>query len=508
MKLVKSLLLGSAAGIAAVAGAQAADLPSRKAAPVEYVRVCSAFGAGFFYIPGTDTCLRVGGRVRAEYTFGERWSAGQDSFGTRALGRIYVDARNQTAYGTLRTFVRMDGNTRTGSYRYNGTNAGANRFTGVNGPTEDTPFTLDSAFIQLGPLTAGKIQSFYSFYANDYGFQVLRTSDRQVNALAYTATFGGGFSATISLEDPKTTSRRGGASMLGLNAAGVNNVLYSNGYQGTTYPDVIASLRIDQGWGSAQLSAAIGDRSTYSSPYLAAVSTNVAPTAGSVNGLNGNGAKKDDIGWAIQGGVKVNLPMLAAGDAIFLQAGYADGAIEYLGWGGTAPVGYGRLAAYTPANFGVNALGQIKSTTGYNLVAALRHYWTPSVRSDILASYSALQTNDGCVLGAAAIGGTAATCTGDQRNFNPKELLLGANLVWSPVAGLDIGVEVLYSRMEYGRRVNDAKNAGLSAAAAGVLAAQGNPGALGNPAVSGYNMTRLRKSDDAWTGRLRIQRDF
>ncbi|PZR88834.1 MAG: porin, partial [Stutzerimonas stutzeri] len=63
MKLVKSLLLGSAAGFAAVAGAHAADLPSRKAAPVEYVRVCSAYGAGFFYIPGTETCLRVGGRV-------------------------------------------------------------------------------------------------------------------------------------------------------------------------------------------------------------------------------------------------------------------------------------------------------------------------------------------------------------------------------------------------------------------------------------------------------------
>ena len=67
MKLVKSLLLGSAAGLAAVAGAQAADLPVRKAAPVEYVRVCSAYGVGFFYIPGTDTCLRVSGRARFEY---------------------------------------------------------------------------------------------------------------------------------------------------------------------------------------------------------------------------------------------------------------------------------------------------------------------------------------------------------------------------------------------------------------------------------------------------------
>ncbi|HZH52421.1 MAG TPA: porin, partial [Microvirga sp.] len=61
MKLVKSLVLGSVTGFAAVVSAQAADLPVKKAAPVEYVRVCSTYGAGFFYIPGTETCLRVGG---------------------------------------------------------------------------------------------------------------------------------------------------------------------------------------------------------------------------------------------------------------------------------------------------------------------------------------------------------------------------------------------------------------------------------------------------------------
>jgi hypothetical protein len=66
MKMVKSLLLGSAAGLVAVAGAQAADLPV-KAKPVEYVKVCSIYGAGFFYIPGTDTCIKIGGWVRAEY---------------------------------------------------------------------------------------------------------------------------------------------------------------------------------------------------------------------------------------------------------------------------------------------------------------------------------------------------------------------------------------------------------------------------------------------------------
>ncbi len=66
MKTVKSLLLGAAAGFVALSGAQAADLPG-KAAPAEYVRICDTYGAGFFFIPGSDTCLRVGGFVRADY---------------------------------------------------------------------------------------------------------------------------------------------------------------------------------------------------------------------------------------------------------------------------------------------------------------------------------------------------------------------------------------------------------------------------------------------------------
>src|ERR1700742_2994988 len=68
MKAVKSLILGSAAGLVAMSGAQAADLPV-KAQPVEYVRICSLYGAGFFYIPGTDTCMKLGGYLRVDTTF-------------------------------------------------------------------------------------------------------------------------------------------------------------------------------------------------------------------------------------------------------------------------------------------------------------------------------------------------------------------------------------------------------------------------------------------------------
>src|SRR5579859_5461623 len=65
MKMIKSLVLGSAAGLLAMGGAQAADLPL-KAKAVEYVRICSLYGAGFWYIPGTDTCIKLGGYLRMD----------------------------------------------------------------------------------------------------------------------------------------------------------------------------------------------------------------------------------------------------------------------------------------------------------------------------------------------------------------------------------------------------------------------------------------------------------
>ena len=104
MKMVKSLLLGSAAGVVAMAGAQAADLPV-KAKPVQYVKICSLYGAGFYYIPGTDMCIKVGGWARAEYMWGANGSTvatmngdvnnrGTQNDVWRARGYITADARN------------------------------------------------------------------------------------------------------------------------------------------------------------------------------------------------------------------------------------------------------------------------------------------------------------------------------------------------------------------------------------------------------------------------------
>ena len=118
MQLMKSLLLGSAAGLVAVAGAQAADLPV-KAKPVEYVKICSLYGVGFYYIPGTDMCLKIGGWVRAEYAYGDNGNMTWGPFNAnindrttsnstwRARGYITADARNQTEYGTVRGYLAV-----------------------------------------------------------------------------------------------------------------------------------------------------------------------------------------------------------------------------------------------------------------------------------------------------------------------------------------------------------------------------------------------------------------
>ena len=75
---------------------QAADLPVLKAAPVEYVRICSTHGAGFFYVPGTDSCLRISARFRADFRYLEPFTRARDSIGTRARGRINFDHRTTT----------------------------------------------------------------------------------------------------------------------------------------------------------------------------------------------------------------------------------------------------------------------------------------------------------------------------------------------------------------------------------------------------------------------------
>src|SRR5208282_611440 len=104
MTLIKSFLLGSAAGIVAVASAQAADLPTRKAAPVEYVRICNVGGITGWTLPGSDTCVKFSGYITAQFEGGNletqyNWGSISDLAPTGKAGTATVGGVTVTTPG-------------------------------------------------------------------------------------------------------------------------------------------------------------------------------------------------------------------------------------------------------------------------------------------------------------------------------------------------------------------------------------------------------------------------
>ena len=204
MRMGKRLLLGSAAALVAIGGARAADLPV-KAQPVQFVKICSLYGAGFYYVPGTDMCLKIGGWVRAEYAYGDNgnfawgWANGNVNNRTtnnstwRARGYITADARNQTEYGTVRGYLAVGLSTNS---------------TGADGAANT--FSANRAFIQWAGFTFGLSQSFFDFYSSPStsywgSFPASDTGDGGWMVAGYTAQFGNGFSGTIAAEMRRTT---------------------------------------------------------------------------------------------------------------------------------------------------------------------------------------------------------------------------------------------------------------------------------------------------------------
>ena len=488
MKLVKSLLLGSAAGLAAVAGAQAADLPSKKAAPVEYVRVCSAHGAGFFYIPGSDTCIKVGGMARFDYSYAPAFNRTSNVMGMRAQGRLELDARNSTEYGLLRAYVRLDMARRTGGGGlYSGTQVRiGTAFTGsavTASGNEQTYVGIERAFVQLGGLTAGRAVSFFGFYNGNLELYGTTAGDGLItNLAAYTATFGSGFSATLSFEDPL---ERRNAYVYGSGTATTSGILSATSaaqYGGAAMPDIVLALRADQSWGSAQLSGMIHQVRTAGLGTTALPNNSTATTQGitpgQINGAAG-GPAGSDYGWALNGGVKINLPMIAAGDQFWLQGTYGQGITTTVlanpqGWGSAAN-GVGRVTVLVPDAVVTNA-GQTSLVSAWGITAAALHYWTPTVRQALFASYLGTEVPAGAYL---AAGGTSTYNT----LRNSQYWTVGSNVIWSPIKGLDIGAEVNYLQINTDGQVNGNQS---KYTAVGATYNQGS----------------------AVVGRLRIQRDF
>jgi hypothetical protein len=568
MKMVKSLLLGGAAGLVAVAGAQAADLPV-KAKPVEYVKVCSLYGEGFFYIPGTDTCLKIGGWVRYDQYFGNTAGSGtpyvsgstgrNDSFDsadyqTRARTVVSFDARTQTEYGTLRSYARFGFDLSTNQQNTGG-------------------LYTERAFVQFAGFTFGKTESYFDTWAHAWSYAHAflgggaNTAAGGRNLIAYTATLGNGVTWTIAAED--TASRRGalwdagtnglaigafpGPNTWGViaspngcpagavtsdqnigNAAAplsVSDTCATGDYAAQSIPDIVSSLRVDQAWGSAQISGAIHQvRGNFYGNDTQSTIT-LGPTA--FTGVR----PSDAWGWAVAAGIVVNLPW-NPGDKFWIEGAVGEGTPCYVGIcqdglngtytrfdGHNVAAVWGMDGVFanavangqpSPAVGGVSNLTGILLPTVWDVAAAVEHYWTPALRTSLFGSVTGWETGGpGSALNnamcsspnspvrAGPLGNVTANgvvlAPGSNTQFTNGAFAgcdysfqiwgVGSRTVWNPVKNLDIGVEVMWSE------IHQHMDAGKVAL---------NFGGGGNRAAGLY----APSDEGMWSGLLRVQRNF
>ncbi|GES41053.1 porin [Rhizobium dioscoreae] len=221
---IKSLLLGSAAALAAVSGAHAADaIVAAEPEPLEYVRICDAYGAGYFFIPGTETCLKIGGKVRTEGKWYDAYNP-DTHFGTlwHTRAELQLQTATDTEYGPLKTNTEL---------RWDWNDGGA------------TATNLLHASISLGGFTVGKEDSQFNVftgYAGDViNDDVIADGPYELNQITYNYDAGNGFTAVISLEDSNS----------GSGATGANGEDSHNHYA----PDVVAGAGYKAGAWSFKL---------------------------------------------------------------------------------------------------------------------------------------------------------------------------------------------------------------------------------------------------------------
>ncbi len=249
------LLLGSAAALVVVSGARAADaviIPEPE--PAEYVRVCDVFGSGFFYIPGTETCLRFDGYVRYSIDTSED----DDGWVKHTRVRLNVDARSETEFGMLRGFIRFQADWGNGLDDAIRVGDVSDVFDGNYTPSalsSDGPVGIDRAIVQIGGFYAGYTNS---VFAEPWGIPgpagaggILQTdqagmyADQQRHQLGYVFSAGNGFFGSVALEDDNDT----GNNFSYVDPDTGDAVVVTDDGDGYM-PDVTSIIGLNQGWGA------------------------------------------------------------------------------------------------------------------------------------------------------------------------------------------------------------------------------------------------------------------
>ncbi|WP_375642522.1 MULTISPECIES: porin [unclassified Bartonella] len=190
---IKSLFLSSTAAFLAISGAHAASTVIAEPEPVEYVRVCDAYGKGYFYIPGTETCMRLSGNVRTDFIGGDNIDATTETelrdkrktYGAASRLTLVFQAASETEMGTLRSYARI--------------------FSSWGDGRDNAAARLAAAYIELGGFRVGLDDTIFNSWTGDYGDvlnddSIAPAGTTRTNFISYTFSGDSGFSAIIGAE--------------------------------------------------------------------------------------------------------------------------------------------------------------------------------------------------------------------------------------------------------------------------------------------------------------------
>jgi len=447
MKTHKTLLLGSAAALVVVSGAMAADLPV-KAAAAQYMKVCDLYGNGFFWIPGSDTCVKIGGYIAPKWYYNTTSSghplavsntqgAGDRTvspYNTRARANVQIDTRTQTQYGTLRTLTSIH-------YQNQG---------------QSETFNTARAYIQWAGFTFGRISSYaevgkISGGWSDLTFVTGRYNPNGINQIAYSHDLGNGFVLTLGADERSTKPLTNLSSPTALTVAGASE----DSHAGEKWPDVHVDLRQSGDFGYWQISGMVHD--------LAASYYGNCTQPGTTQ----CGHPRDTVGFNVNFGTELRLPQFGPRDRALFTINYGQGLGPWNSGGNiTTPglFGSGNNVAIGFANEAYFVDGSsIHRVTGWSIEAAYEHGWSAILQTNVLfgiAQYLHDATTKNWFLDAVCNGGggTGATkqinisANRNANSCNPDFTVwqVGSRTRWRPVPGLDLSATAAFTQVVSG----------------------------------------------------------
>ncbi|MBL8580060.1 MAG: porin [Mesorhizobium sp.] len=218
-------ILALSAALLTVPAARAADaVVIAEPEPMEYVRICDTYGVGFYYIPGTETCLKVSGYMRFDagvgafgltdlvdkkdwwdYQNGGPYNGWEDdlndTYAVRTRFQLRTDARQETELGTLRGYAAINFQSETYSYVPEVYSEPWEQY-----QFSDTAdfFQIEHAYIELAGFRVGKTDSLFSTFTG-YGGGVINDDiipygPYGTNQIAFGWSSDSGLGVAVALE--------------------------------------------------------------------------------------------------------------------------------------------------------------------------------------------------------------------------------------------------------------------------------------------------------------------